>query len=115
MHAWTVRRLRLNAQVKRNPARFPADFMFRLRDTKHSALRSRNATSIEARGGRRYLPYVFTEHGVIMAATMLNSPRATEMSVFIVRAFVELREVLATHKELAKRLDELESRQILYQ
>jgi hypothetical protein len=56
------------------------------------------------------LPYVFTEHGAIMAATILNSPRATEMSVFIVRAFVELREALTTHKELAKRLDELESR-----
>ncbi len=61
-------------------------------------------------GGRRYLPYVFTEHGAIMAATILNSPRASEMSVSIVRPFVGLRETLATHKELAKRLDELESR-----
>jgi hypothetical protein len=73
-------------------------------------LRSQIATSIGVRGGRRYLPYGFTEHGAIMAATILNSPRATEMSVFIVRAFVELREALATHKELAKRFDELESR-----
>jgi phage regulator Rha-like protein len=101
---------RCNEQVNRNLARFPADFMFRLRNTEHSALRSQIATSIGRRGGRRYFPYVFTEHGAIMAATILNSPRATEMSVFIVRAFVELREVLATHKELARRLDELESR-----
>jgi phage regulator Rha-like protein len=84
--------------------------MFRLSDTEHAALRSQIATSIRGRGGRRYLPYVFTVHGAIMAATILNSPRATEMSVFIVRAFVELREALATHKELAKRFDELESR-----
>jgi hypothetical protein len=101
---------RFNEQVKRNLARFPADFMFRLHDTEHSALRSQFATSIGGRGGRRYLPYVFTEHGAIMAATILNSPRATEMSVFIVRAFVELREALANHKELTKRLDELEAR-----
>jgi hypothetical protein len=101
---------RFNEQVKRNLVRFPADFMFRLSDAEHAALRSQIATSIRGRGGRRYLPYVFTEHGAIMAATILNSPRATEMSVFIVRAFVELREALATHKELAKRLDELESR-----
>ena len=101
---------RFNEQVKRNLARFPADFMFQLSETEHAALRSQIATSTVGRGGRRYLPYVFTEHGAIMAATILNSPRATEMSVFIVRAFVELREALASHKELAKRLDELESR-----
>jgi hypothetical protein len=100
---------RFNEQVKRNLARFPADFMFRLSDPEHAVLRSHIATSIRRRGGRRYLPYVFTEHGAIMAATILNSLRATETSVFIVRAFVELREALATHKELAKRLDELES------
>ncbi len=84
--------------------------MFQSSDTEHAALRSQIATSIRGRGGRRYLPYVFTEHGAIMAATILNSPRATEMSVFIVRAFVELCEALSTHEELAKRLDELESR-----
>ena len=101
---------RFNEQVKRNPARFPVDFMFRLSNEEHAALRSQFATSSWGHGGRRYLPYVFTEHGAIMAATILNSPRATEMSVFIVRAFVELREALANHKELAKRVDELESR-----
>jgi len=101
---------RFNEQVKRNLARFPVDFMFRLGDAEYGGLRSQIATSNRGRGGRRYLPYVFTEHGAIMAATVLNSPRAIEMSVFIVRAFVELREALATHKELVKRLDELESR-----
>ena len=101
---------RFNEQVKRNLARFPADFMFQLSETEHAALRSQIATSNSGRGGRRYLPYVYTEHGAIMAATILNSPRATEMSVFIVRAFVELREAFATHKKLAERIDELESR-----
>jgi hypothetical protein len=62
------------------------------------------------RGGRRYLPYAFTEHGAIMAATVLNSPRAVEMSVYVVRAFVKLRELLVSNKELARRLDELEAR-----
>lgn len=61
-------------------------------------------------GGRRKPPYAFTEHGAIMAATILNTPRAIEVSVYVVRAFVQLREVFATHKELAKRLDELESK-----
>jgi len=84
---YAVTTKRFNEQVKRNLARFPADFMFQLRETEHAALRSQIATSIKGRGGRRYLPYVFTEHGAIMAATILNSPRATEMSVFIVRGF----------------------------
>ncbi len=99
-----------NQAVRRNLARFPADFMFQLTNQELGALRSQIVTSNEGRGGRRYLPYVFTEHGAIMAATILNSPRATEMSVYVVRAFVELRETFATHKELAKRLDELEDR-----
>jgi len=73
-----------------------------------NALRSQIATSKPARGGRRYLPYVFTEHGAIMAASVLNSPRAVEMSVFVVRAFVQLRALLANSKELMKRLDALE-------
>lgn len=102
---------RFNEQVHRNRERFPADFMFQLTDPEMSALRSQIATSNESpegRGGRRYLPYVFTEHGAIMAATILNSPRAAEVSVFVVRAFVKLREVLVSHKELAKKLEELE-------
>lgn len=101
---------RLNEQVRRNGDRFPADFMFRLDDTEYAALISQIATSNTGRGGRRKLPLAFTEHGALMAATVLNSPRAVEMSLYVVRAFVQLREVLATHKELALRLTELESK-----
>lgn len=99
---------RFNEQIKRNLARFPADFMFQLSAEDAAGLRSHFATSKPGRGGRRYAPYVFTEHGAIMAATILNSPRAAEMSVYVVRAFVRLRSMLASNKELARRLDELE-------
>ncbi len=99
---------RLNEQVKRNLDRFPSDFMFQLDDEEHAALRSQTATSKAGHGGRQYPPYVFTEHGAIMAATVLNSAKAIEMSVFVVRAFVQLREMLSTHKELAEKLDALE-------
>lgn len=99
---------RFNEQVKRNLGRFPGDFMFQLNDDEHAALRSQFATSKMGRGGRRYAPYAFTEHGAIMAATILNSPKAVEMSVFVVRAFVQLREMLSTRKELAARLEVLE-------
>ncbi|MBI5750674.1 MAG: ORF6N domain-containing protein [Hydrogenophilales bacterium] len=100
---------RFNEQVKRNLERFPSDFMFQLTEEEFAALRSQFATLKHGRGQhRKYLPYVFTEHGAIMAATILNSPQATEASVYVVRAFVRLREVLASHKELAKRLDDLE-------
>ena len=102
---------RLNEQVRRNANRFPADFMFRLTDHEVTALRSQIATSSRSdHGGRRSLPFVFTEHGAIMAATILNTPRAIEVSVYVVRAFVQLREVLATHKQLAERLDALEAK-----
>jgi hypothetical protein len=102
---------RFNEQVRRNRERFPADFMFQLTAEEAEALRSQIATSkAVGRGGRRYLPYAFTEHGAIMAATVLNSPRAVEMSVYVVRAFVKLRELLVSNKELARRLDELEAR-----
>src|SRR6201997_1920436 len=101
---------RLNEQVKRNQERFPADFMFRLSPEESESLRSQTATSKTGRGGRRYAPYAFTEHGAIMAATVLNSERAVEMSVFVVRAFVRLREMLATNQQLASKLDELEQR-----
>jgi hypothetical protein len=85
--------------------------MFQLTDEEAEALRSQIATSKSpGRGGRRYLPYAFTEHGAIMAATILNSPRAVEMSVYVVRAFVKLRELLGSNKELARRLNELEAR-----
>ncbi len=104
---------RLNEQVRRNLDRFPADFMFQLTDQELRVLRSQIATSNEhlpGRGGRRYAPYAFTEHGALMAATILNSPRAVEVSVYVVRAFVRLREVLASHKDLAKKLEDLEKK-----
>jgi len=101
---------RFNEQVKRNLERFPSDFMFQLTQEEFDSLRSQFATSNEGRGGRRYLPYVFTEHGAIMAATILNSPRATQVSVYVVRAFITLREMIVSNKELAQRLDELESK-----
>ena len=100
----------LNQQIKRNQRRFPPDFVFQLTAKEHKALRSQTVTSKEGRGGRRYLPHAFTEHGAIMAATVLNSQRAVEMSVFVVRAFVRLREMLATNRKLASKIDELENR-----
>jgi hypothetical protein len=102
---------RFNEQVRRNLGRFPADFMFRLSKHELVILRSQFATlRLEHGKHRKYLPYAFTEHGAIMAAMILNSPRAVEMSVYVVRAFVRLRELLASNKELARRLDELEAR-----
>jgi len=101
---------RLNEQVKRNQERFPSDFMFRLTPREHSALRSQIATSNKNRGGRRYTPHAFTEHGAIMAATVLNTERAVQMSVFVVRAFVRLREMLARNRRLAGKIGELEDR-----
>jgi hypothetical protein len=102
---------RFNEAVKRNVSKFPTDFMFQLSDAEWAPLRSQFATLKGGRGQhRKYLPYVFTEHGALMAATVLNSPRAVEVSVYVVRAFVQLRELLAGNKELARRLDELEQR-----
>ena len=129
---------RLNEQAKRNADRFPEDFAFELSKEEWETLRSQNATSNYAslanrsqnatlksptgsnlrsqivtskgRGGRRYLPHAFTEHGAIMAANVLNSKQAVQMSVFVVRAFVKLREVLATNKQLADKLTELEGK-----
>ena len=99
---------RFNEAVKRNLAKFPADFMFSLTREEWAALRSQSATSNAGRGGRRYLPQVFTEHGALMAATILNSPRAVAVSIYVVRAFVRVRELAATHQDLATRLDDLE-------
>jgi phage regulator Rha-like protein len=101
---------RLNQQVTRNRERFPSDFMFQLNAKEHKALRLQIATSNKGRGGRRYPPFAFTEHGAIMAATVLNSERAVQMSVFVVRAFVRLREMLATNRRLAGKMHELENR-----
>ncbi len=99
----------LNQAVKRNRERFPADFMFRLSAKELEAWRSHAVMSNPgARMGLRRTPFAFTEHGALMAATVLNSPRAVETSVYVVRAFVRLRELLASNKELARRLDQLE-------
>jgi hypothetical protein len=99
---------RLNEQVRRNRKRFPHDFLFELTTEEFANLKSRFATS--SWGGRRKRPLAFTEHGAIQAATILNSPRAVEMSVYVVRAFVKLREVLSSNRELARRFEQLESR-----
>ena len=102
---------RFNEQVRRNSERFPADFMFQLNVQEIETLRSQSATLKAGRGQhRKYLPYAFTEHGAIMAATILNSPRAVEMSVYVVRAFVKLRELLSSNRELARRFAQLETR-----
>ena len=104
---------RLNEQVKRNAERFPADFMFQLTAEENHSLRSQIATSNtmpSARGGRRNLPYAFTEHGAIQAANVLNTSRAVEMGIYVVRAFVQLRDLLGSNKELARQFAQLESR-----
>ncbi len=101
---------RLNEQVKRNKYRFPADFMFQMSSAETEDLRSQIATSKGARGGRRYRPYAFTEHGAIMAASVLNTDRAVEVSVYVVRAFISLRETIGAHKELARKFAESEKR-----
>ena len=99
---------RLNEQLRRNQNRFPADFAFQLTAEEFTILRSQIATS--GHGGRRYRPWAFTEHGAIMLATVLNSDVAVEASVRVVRAFVRLREMVATNSALAAKFVELESR-----
>jgi ORF6N domain len=98
-----------NQAVRRNRDRFPADFLIQLTGPEAESSRSQFVTLNVGRGHNvKYLPLAFTEHGAIMAATILNSPRAVEMSVYVVRAFVKLREVLASHAELARKLETLE-------
>src|SRR5438132_1343702 len=101
---------RLNEAVKRNRERFPEDFMFQLNGEEFDTLRSQIATSSSS-GGRRYLPYAFTEHGVAMLSSVLRSKRAVQMNILIVRAFIKLRDLLATHKDLAARMEKLEATQ----
>lgn len=96
---------RLNEQVRRNAGRFPDDFLIGLTKQDLEILKSQNATS--SWGGRRYSPLAFTEHGAIMAATVLATPRAVQMTVYVVRAFARLRQAVATHSRLARELDEL--------
>ena len=100
--------------VKRNLSRFPADFMFQLSTEEFANLRSQSVISSAAapagHGGRRTAPYAFTEHGAIMAASILNTPQATELSVYVVRTFVRMREAISAHKVLAAKLAQLERR-----
>src|SRR6266446_1731499 len=100
----------LNRAVKRNLKRFPVDFMFQLTAEEAATLRCQTGTSKPGRGGRRYLPNVFTEQGVAMLSSVLNSERAVMVNVEIIRAFVKLRQMLASNVELSRRLDELESK-----
>lgn len=106
---YEVRTKELKRMVKRNILRFPNDFMFQLSKEEFSNLRCQIGTS--SWGGSRYLPYAFTEHGVTMLASVLNSERAVQMSIFIVRAFIKMREMLANHKDLANKIDEIERKQ----
>lgn len=101
---------RLNEQVKRNIERFPADFMFQLNKDEFDNLQSQFATSSSGWGGRRNLPYAFTEHGAIMAASVLNSQRAIQASIFVVRAFVRMRQLLAPHKGIVEKVKQLETK-----
>ena len=101
----------LNKQVKRNGDRFPPDFMFQLTRDEWNNLRCQFGTSSldsTSYGGRRYPPYVFTEQGVAMLSSVLKSTRAIQVNIAIMRAFVQLREILATHKDLARKLEEME-------
>jgi hypothetical protein len=94
---------RLNEQVRRNRRRFPEDFKFRLTKTEAESLRSHFATSKTGRGGRRYLPYAFTEQGVAMLSSVLSSERAIEVNIAIMRAFVKLRQLLESNEELNRK------------
>jgi len=102
---------RLNEQVRRNLKRFPVDFMYQLSQEEFESLRSHFATLNKSRGKhRKYLPYVFTEQGIAMLSSVLNSERAVEVNIQIMRTFVKLRELMSTHKDLARKLSELEKK-----
>jgi ORF6N domain len=100
----------LNKAVKRNASRFPSDFMFQLSPKDLHGLRFQFGTSNPVRGGRRYAPYAFTEQGVAMLSSVLRSSRAVQVNVAIMRTFVRLREMLATHEELRRKIDAMEKR-----
>jgi hypothetical protein len=100
----------LNKAVKRNASRFPSDFMFQLSPKELHSLGFQFGTSKRGRGGRRYAPYAFTEQGVAMLSSVLRSSRAVQVNVAIMRTFVRLREMLATHEELRRKIDAMEKR-----
>ena len=97
--------------VKRNIDRFPDDFMFQLNSEEAESLRSQIVISNPGRGGRRYLPYVFTKHGIAMLSSVLSSARAIQMNILIIRAFITLRELLATHTDLARKIEDFDRKQ----
>ena len=99
---------RLKEQVKRNQGRFPSDFMFQLTENEGESLRSQFATSKTGRGGSRVLPVAFTEHGIAMLSSVLNSERAVEVNIAVIRSFIRLRQVLNSNQEIAKRITDLE-------
>ncbi|MBI1921150.1 MAG: ORF6N domain-containing protein [Geobacter sp.] len=101
---------RLNEQVRRNIARFPSDFMLQLSSEEYVNLKSHFATSSSGHGGRRHLPNVFTEQGVAMLSSVLNSERAVQVNIAIMRAFVQMRELASSNREIARKLDELEKK-----
>ncbi|UCE20514.1 MAG: ORF6N domain-containing protein [Gemmatimonadota bacterium] len=101
---------RFNEAVNRTHNRFPSYFMFQLNSQELTTLTSQNAMSKTGRGGRRTLPYAFTEHGAVMAANILRSPRAVQMSVFVVRAFMKMRQMIVVQQDLARELAELENK-----
>jgi len=106
---------RLNEQLRRNLERFPADFAFQLTEEEWTSLRSQIATLKTGRGAhRKYLPYAFTEHGALMAANILNSPRAVAMSVYVIRAFIKMREDLAANAAILKRLAEIDKTLLIH-
>ena len=108
---YSVETFNLNKAVKRNLDRFPPDFMFQLSQVEADSLRFQIGISkTQCRGGRRYLPYVFTEQGVAMLSSILKSKRAVQVNVVIMRTFVKLREMLSTHTKLARKLEELEEK-----
>jgi hypothetical protein len=102
---------RFNEQVKRNISRFPPDFAFKLNDEEFKSLISQIAISKVGRGGRRHMPYVFIEHGVAMLSAILSSERAVQMSIFIVRAFIKMRESLDQYKDLSIKINDMELEQ----
>lgn len=100
---------RLNEAVKRNLARFPTHYMFQLTNEEFESLRSQIATSNKTRGGRRYMPYVFTEQGVAMLSTVLNSEKAIQINIKIIDTFVQMRQWALDNKELTKRVADIEN------
>ena len=109
-HFYGVPTKRFNEAVKRNAARFPSDFSFQITGEEVANLRSQFATSSLGHGGHRYRPFAFTEHGALMAANVLNSPHAIQMSIVVVRAFFALRRTILDHKALSSSLAELDAR-----